>query len=354
MKFKKLRDLLIEKNLEGLWLKTNKSFSWLFNGRGWISVSHEKSCGSVLITRDNIYFITDNIESERLRKEENVGIKIIEHMWFEKDIDIVKDLVNIKKVGSDFGIGMDLSEEIKKIRMKLEEEDIKRYKKDGEIIMEIFEKTLINISPLMTEWKVAGNIYRDLRKEGYISYVVLVFSDRSRKEYRHNLPRNIKIGDKGFASICSTNGGPIVSMTRAFSFVNDKEYINQHKINAELEARIINETKVGLSLSQMFQKIKELYENMEYGKEFYLHHQGGIIGYDTRESIALPDNNIIIEDKMAFCWNPTITGTKSEDTFVINNGKKDFISWNKNSIWPILKYEINDDIINRPGVMILD
>jgi len=356
LNLEKIRNILIEENLDGIWLKTNKNFSWFFNGRGWISVSHEKACGSILVTKDNLYFISNNIEEKRLINEEkildNFELKIISHMWYEKDIDIVKEIVPLEKLGSDIGIGKNIEEKIRLLRMEFE--DIKRYKKDGKIAMEIFESSLLNISPKMTELEVAGNVYKDLQKEGFTSYVILVFSNKSRKEYRHNLPRNIEIGDKGFVSICTTNGGPIISLTRAFSFSNNIEYIKQHELNAKLEAMIISETKIGEKMSYMYNKIKELYKKIGYEKEFYLHHQGGIIGYNTRESLALPDNEIVIKDKMAFCWNPTITGTKSEDTFILNNGKIEFISWNENSIWPKLKFNIGDNIIYRPGVMLLD
>ncbi|KAF2956771.1 aminopeptidase P family protein [Marinitoga sp. 38H-ov] len=355
MKIKKIRELLREEGLEGIWLKNNINFSWIFNGRGWISISNEKASGSLLITKNDIYFITNNIEEKRLINEEitkDFELKIISHMWYEKDIDIVKDIVSLDKLGTDINIGNNIEEQIKLIRMEFE--DIERYKNDGKTVMEIFESTLLNITPKMTELEVAGNVYRDLQKEGFTSYVILVFSDNSRKEYRHNLPRRIKIGDKGFVSICTTNGGPIISLTRAFSFSNDIDYIKQHELNAKLEAMIINETKPGKTMSYMFKKIKELYTKLGYEKEFYMHHQGGIIGYNTRESLALPNNEIIIKDKMAFCWNPTITGTKSEDTFILNNEKIEFISWNENSMWPKLKFNIDNNVIYRPGVMILD
>ncbi|NUU95567.1 hypothetical protein XO10_04620 [Marinitoga sp. 1135] len=353
-KIKKLRNLIYKYKLNGLWLKKNSNFSWLFHGKGWISISHELSCASILITKDNIYVITNNIESKRLKKEENVNFKIIEYNWFESEYNIIKNIVkDINKIGTDFGFGFGINVEIeiKKIRMVLEEEDIKLYKKSGNIVMRIFEETISQISPKMTELEVAGNIYRNLQKEGFYSYVILVFSDDSRTKYRHNLPRNVQIGNRGFISICVTNGGPIISMTRSFLFIEDEDFINQHRINAELEAKIINLTKKNIYLKDMFYDIKEIYKNIGFEKEFDKHHQGGIIGYDTREEIAQPNSKIKIENNMAFCWNPTITGTKSEDTFILNQNDIDFITWNKNSIWPVLSFDINGDIITRPGVL---
>ena len=48
-----------------------------------------------------------------------------------------------------------------------------------------------------------------------------------------------------------------------------------------------------------------------------LHHQGGPTGYASREVIATPHTAVPIEVGQAFAWNPSITGAKSEETFVL-------------------------------------
>ena len=50
------------------------------------------------------------------------------------------------------------------------------------------------------------------------------------------------------------------------------------------------------------------------------HHQGGSIGYQPRERVALPGDTTVIEAGMALAWNPSIAGVKAEDTIVIVDG----------------------------------
>jgi creatinase/prolidase-like protein len=57
-----------------------------------------------------------------------------------------------------------------------------------------------------------------------------------------------------------------------------------------------------------------------------LHHQGGTTGYGSREIIATPDTHDPIVAGNAFAWNPSITGYKSEETFVLTEGGPEVVT----------------------------
>ena len=53
------------------------------------------------------------------------------------------------------------------------------------------------------------------------------------------------------------------------------------------------------------------------------HHQGGAIGYRSREWVAHPASEEQVQPRQAFAWNPSITGTKIEDTALLTeNGTR--------------------------------
>jgi Xaa-Pro dipeptidase len=78
-------------------------------------------------------------------------------------------------------------------------------------------------------------------------------------------------------------------------------------------------TRPGRSLAEAFEGCQRLYAEAGFPDEWRLHHQGGMTGYASREVIATPNTEIPIETGQAFSWNPSITGAKAEDTFVLTD-----------------------------------
>ena len=94
------------------------------------------------------------------------------------------------------------------------------------------------------------------------------------------------------------------------------------------------------------------YEKAGYPDMWKLHYQGGPIGYNVREYSWTSDNDRVFYDNQAIAWNPTITGVKSEDTFISMNGNIEFISYKKDKSWPFFEHNIYGHKIFRPSILI--
>jgi Xaa-Pro aminopeptidase len=85
-------------------------------------------------------------------------------------------------------------------------------------------------------------------------------------------------------------------------------------------------TRPGVTLGEVFADIERSYREMGYPDEWKRHHQGGTTGYATREVIATPGSDIMIEEGMAFAWNPSIAGAKAEETFVLTGSGPEVVA----------------------------
>ena len=73
----------------------------------------------------------------------------------------------------------------------------------------------------------------------------------------------------------------------------------------------------GFTAPQLYAVLSSAYAEVGYPGEEARHHQGGAVGYRAREWVAHPKSAEAVQDPEAFAWNPSITGTKVEDTALL-------------------------------------
>ncbi|HWT82058.1 MAG TPA: peptidase M24, partial [Candidatus Methylomirabilis sp.] len=83
--------------------------------------------------------------------------------------------------------------------------------------------------------------------------------------------------------------------------------------------------------------------------EWKLHHQGGPIGYQPRDYRVHPGTSDIIQENQAFTWNPTITGTKSEDTILATANGPEVIT--TPMVFPTISMEVAGVRFSRPAIL---
>ena len=85
----------------------------------------------------------------------------------------------------------------------------------------------------------------------------------------------------------------------------------------------------------LFHVAQRAYADVGFSGEEQKHHQGGAIGYRSREWIAHPASEETVQERQAFAWNPSITGTKVEDTALLTERGIELISSSPG--WPTLE-----------------
>ena len=145
--------------------------------------------------------------------------------------------------------------------------------------------------------------------------------------YRHAIPTERRVKER-----CQLGGnfgkyGLIVCCTRYVNFVPVSAQLRkQLRLNQEIDLVFMKNSIPGKTYQFPFLAGKDAYAQRGYASEFDRHHQGGPIGYAPRDYRIDFSHQGIIQENQGFCWNPSITGTKSEDTIVAKTGGFEFIS----------------------------
>jgi antitoxin VapB len=83
-----------------------------------------------------------------------------------------------------------------------------------------------------------------------------------------------------------------------------------------VNAQLLAATRPGASGADLYKLVALSYAAEGYEGEEHRHHQGGATGYRTRDWLAHPACTEQVQLDQAFAWNPSITGTKVEETCV--------------------------------------
>jgi len=147
--------------------------------------------------------------------------------------------------------------------------------------------------------------------------------------------------------------GLITTITRILHFGKpDPKLLKQFEENNEIECRMIEATKPGVSASVPFEVGLRAYKELGYENEWQLHHQGGAMGYYGRDIKVTQETKDVVVENQAWCWNPSITGTKTEDGFIATENGPIMITGPV--IYPRIDYKKNGVQMVRPGLLVLD
>src|SRR5712691_178400 len=113
-------------------------------------------------------------------------------------------------------------------------------------------------------------------------------------------------------------GGVVVSLTRLVHFGDpEPELRKRHEAVTAVDATFINASRPGAVAGEIFRGGMAAYAAVGYPDEWTRLHQGGATGYAGRDYRATPDSPHVVRLHQAFAWNPSIAGTKSEDTLLV-------------------------------------
>ena len=350
-----VKKLLEEQKLDGIYLKRSSNFAWLTGGgHNLVGLSTEFGVAGLLITANKNYVICNSIEAPRMEKEELLceqGYEIKSYPCYdEKEADTVFSLA--KAVGSDCGLpgAADIAGKINPLRYSLTRWEAERFRALGKIAAVCMEETAETIRPGDTECAVVGRLLERLWARGADSVLPFCAADDRISLYRHPMTRGARIEKRAMLSCNTRKQGLIVSITRFVHFGKiPSELQKRYEDNVYVDSAFMAATIPGRPASEAFEAGLAAYAEKGYPDEYKLHHQGGAIGYVGRDYKATRNTKEIIQENQAFTWNPSITGTKSEDTMIATSSGPVIVS--EPVIFPALIVEKGGYTFRRPAML---
>ncbi len=361
VKHERLAGLMAAQGYRAVLLKKQANFSWLTaGGRNMVGIATETGMTSLLVTPEARYCIANRIEADRMMAEEGLaalGFKLLTHEWHEdREAALVAEVAgDLGAVAADMGFAgcRNADGELKKLRYSLTAGEVERYLFLGGRLSAAVEKVMLGIRPGDKECEIAGRVGPDLWKDLIDPTAIMVAADERIYRYRHPVATDRLVQRYAMVCVNARYKGLITTITRLLHFGKpDAALARQFQVNNEVDCRMIAATKPGAPMAAAFAAGLAAYKEFGYEHEWQLHHQGGAMGYYARDVKVTAATREVVAENQAFCWNPSITGTKTEDGFIATAGGPLMITGPV--IYPRIASMVDGVEFSRPGMLVID
>lgn len=331
-----IRNALSETGATGARLRGTDWFAWATAGASnTVLLAAETGVAEVLVTAEAAWILTDEIEAQRLLDEELPGIdgsvnclyKLYINPWADSTAreSFVREVTCGGKILSDSPTSNQSLLPLSLVYKKrvLMPSELERYRRVGRLASEAMTEVLSSVQPSWTEYQLAGAGAEALWSRGLHPALTLVAGERRLPLYRHATPKGETIGRAAMLVFCARGYGMYANLTRFVCFgrmqasVEMRNFASLHCHVHEIEAEALNLCLPGTPLNAVYDALAQAYRQHGYPQAIRQHHQGGITGYLSRETIANSTTTEALTGNMTVAWNPSLPGAKIEDTFVI-------------------------------------
>lgn len=355
-KLGRVRETLATRGLSGALLSTTANVAWLTGGAAnHVGLASESAAASLLVTPEACVLIASDIEIPRLEAEElpGAGVEVESFHWHAPDVPgIVRRRVGEGRVAADTPLpgAEPPGPEFARLRYSLLPEEIARYRRLGEEVALCVTRACFEARPGLSEHRVAGMLAGDLHAFGITPTLLLVGADERAVRFRHPLPTDRRLEKHLLIAVGARRAGLILSLTRLVHFGPVPEDLRRrHDAVARIDAGLIHATRPGARVVDLFAAARAAYDEAGFPDEWRRHHQGGATGYAPRDYRAAPDSPEVVQPDQAFAWNPSIAGTKSEDTILATAQGPELLS--ETPDLPVLTVSVAGETRTRPDIL---
>jgi antitoxin VapB len=357
-KLAQIRSVMEVNNADAALLGLQPNFSWLAcGGEAHIPLNSDRSFGQLVVTPKGFYVFANRIEMGRLQDEvvKGLGAEPLLWNWYDNDSGqaALAKVADPAKTISDCGDWNTKSRPdlFAPLHYSLQPVEVARYRKLGRDSEEALNEACRSIKPGQTEFSIAGAAAEACWQRNLTPVVLLVASDERIYRYRHPLPTKKKLKRYVMVVLCARQNGLISALTRFVHFGKlPADIRRRHDAVCAVDTAFCMNTRIGTPVREVFRRGVAAYAVQGFPDEWQLHHQGGPCGYQGRDYLGTFSAPGVVLENQPYAWNPSITGTKSEDTVLATAKGPQFITAAKN--WPMVSVEWEGETVKRPDILV--
>jgi len=281
------------------------------------------------------------------------GYEIHSFPWCEDcEVELVRELAGGGRVGADHALpgAEDVSSSICPLRYPLTPIEIARYRENGRLTAMAIEETARSVRPGDRECTIVGRLAARLWDYGLDYITTFCAADDRIARYRHPIATDARVQKRVMLCVNSRRRGLIVSLTRFVQFGKVPEDIRRrYNANVLIDCTMMAHTVPGTPVVEAFRRGVEAYARAGFPQEYRDHHQGGAIGYLGRDYKVDFRSKEVVRENQAFAWNPSIAGSKSEDTMIATTDGPEIVS--SPVSFPTLTVEVAGRRFTRPDLL---
>jgi Xaa-Pro dipeptidase len=330
-RYERLGELMERRGVDAVVLRRPANFAW-YTGGADSKVDHVASEGvaDLIVRPGSEHVLTSTIEAPRMRAEQTPDLEVAEYPWYDDRDAVLRELLGGLRIGSDLGLSgtVDLSDDIARLRRTLDMDAIEGLRGVGRDLSAAMAEAAAAVEPGITEHEAAAALTGACRARGLTATVLLAAADERIARHRHPVPVGARIERRAMLVASAERGGLYANLTRIVELDEPDAGLSRRlRACEEILMRMREEaTRPGRTLAEAFSDCRRFYADASFPGEWRLHHQGGLTGYASRELIATPRTDHLIEPGNAFAWNPSVAGAKAEETFVLTETGQEVVA----------------------------
>ncbi|MEB5836916.1 M24 family metallopeptidase [Pantoea dispersa] len=352
-KLARLQQALAQWQLDAVLLTRRDNIAWLTDGASYYVVERaETGVASLLIGRDSVLLLAPDNELPRILAEEPLPFSCAtrHYPWYQS----LSSVLPAGHIGSDTPMAglSDIQPQMITLRQGLSAPEQQRFRTLGQETAQIVETVARQLRVGVSEWQVEADIAAGCLARGIRPMCTLVAADERIAAFKHPVPTRKTLQRMMLITLGAERHGLHVSLTRLVHLGEPDSALRQRIVTlAEIHADMLYATQAQRSWSAVFADITQAYQRHGHAEAWRDHHQGGPAGYGCRDWIINPESRGEVQPDTAVAWNPTLSGVKSEDTFLLS--RSGLVPLTRSDSWPLIRLQRDDNTLELADWLIL-